>query len=158
MLNCLLASWSQWRIRGGASPPPPALAITWNIPGGMPQHLHLQLLPPPPPQFWLRPCEVTLNYKIKYSFVSGLYFGSETPGGVQMRMRSAHVTGTSSGFQLNRIRQIVLWVLISNSHFMAVTSLKLLGGSPRFRRAPCWWWWIGIRKRAPARKKGKVIQ
>ena len=26
----------------------------------------------------------------------GLYFGSETPGGVQMRMRSAHVTGTSS--------------------------------------------------------------
>ena len=27
----------------------------------------------------------------------GLYFGTETPGGVQMRMRSAHVTGTSFG-------------------------------------------------------------
>ena len=26
-----------------------------------------------------------------------LYFGTETPGGVQMRMRSAHVTGTSFG-------------------------------------------------------------
>ena len=25
-----------------------------------------------------------------------LYFGSETPGGIHMRMRSAHVTGTSS--------------------------------------------------------------
>ena len=37
---------------------------------------------------------------------------------------------------------------------MAVRSLKLMGGSPRFRRAPCWWWWFGIRKRAPARKKG----
>ena len=28
---------------------------------------------------------------------SQLYFGTETPGGVQMRMRSAHVTGTSFG-------------------------------------------------------------
>ena len=55
----------QWRIQGflvvrkpPPHPQPGNNMITWKIPEGMPRHLHLQLLDPPPSSYqsWPRPC------------------------------------------------------------------------------------------------------
>ena len=43
---------------------------------------------------------------------------------------------------------------LSSNHGRTQPKMAGGGGSPRFRGAPCCWWWFGIRKRAPARKKG----